>query len=71
MAKAKKAVKKVVKRTPKDDGIYWVISERKFLTWKPIELFKSSTSALMRRGYLERTTGFARSYKTDRVVLGE
>lgn len=71
MANAKKTAKKATKKVPKDDGIYWVISERKFLTWKPIELFKSSDKVGVRRAYLERTTGMMRSYKTDMVVLGE
>jgi hypothetical protein len=71
MANAKKTAKKVTKRVPKDDGIYWVISERKFLTWNPIELFKNAGSAQMRKNYLEQTTSMSRSYKTSRVVLGE
>ncbi len=54
---------------PKDDGIYWVLSERKFLTWKALYVYKSKAMADDYRLLFERNTGLHRSFKVDRVTL--
>lgn len=72
MANAKKTAKKVTKTAGKKtpaELVVWVISERKFLTWKPILVIKSYTAATTTRRDLESKSGMTTSYKLDRSVL--
>ena len=66
----KKAAKKAV-RTKKDDGIYWVLSERsKLLTWTPIKVFKSAYAADIERARAEGMSMYGTlGYKVTRVTL--
>jgi len=45
------------------DKVYWVVQERKFLTWKAHMLFRTKHAAEL---YAEQTQG---TFKVDRVVL--
>ena len=58
------------KKPAKDDGVYWVLSERKFLTWKPVMVFKTFDAATTERRNREDNGSLATSYKVDRVVMG-
>lgn len=70
----KKTVKKAAKtatRTKKDDGIYWVLSERsKMFVWTPIKVFKSAYAANNERARAEGMSMYGtRGYKVTRVTL--
>lgn len=75
MATKKVAVKEAPKqrrrrKTDHDDGVYWVISERKVLTWTPFAMFKTEDLARAAAStYEEQATTSYRKYKVDRVQL--
>jgi hypothetical protein len=75
MAKAPKTVKKVTKRVAKVAALpdtLWVISERKLLTWTPIEAFANEGAARHKANVLDSQAGVAfNKFKVDQVVTKE
>lgn len=75
MAPTKKVAVKQVTRTRRrkadtDDGIYWVISQRELITWKPFAVFKTEALARAAAATYEAQSKTAyRKYKVDRVQL--
>lgn len=76
MAATKKvAVKEAPKRrnrrkTDTDDGVYWVISQRELVTWKPFAVFKTEDIARAACAtYESQAKTSYRKYKVDRVQL--
>ena len=77
MAAAKKvAVKPLVAkparkpRTSKDDGVYWVVSVREFLTWEPVFVHKTQAAAQEQASRLETEANTVlNKYKVTRVSL--
>lgn len=68
---AKEAPKRRRRNTDKpDDGIYWVVSQRELVTWKPFAVFKSRDTAYAACDTYESQANTAyRKYKVDRVQL--
>lgn len=67
---AKEAPKTRRRKTDKDDGVYWVISQRELVTWKPFALFKTEDTARAACATYESQANTAyRKYKVDRVQL--
>lgn len=53
-----------------DDGVYWVVSQRQIVTWKPFAVFKSKELAEAARDtYESQSNKTYKSYKVDRVQL--
>lgn len=72
MAAAKKAATKKVatKRAPKDNGIYWVVSQRDFVTWVPKYVYKTEAAArAAERQFENYNPSVIQKYKVSRVEL--
>lgn len=66
----KEAPKTRRRKTDKDDGVYWVISQRELVTWKPFALFKTEEVARATcETYESQSNTTYRKYKVDRVQL--
>lgn len=54
----------------KDDGIYWVVSQRRLMTWTPVLVAKDRDSAVDAQRMLEADDPSRyNKYKIDRVEL--
>lgn len=72
MAAKKAAVTKVARKAkaPVDDGIYWVVSIREFLTWSPVFVHKTKAAADAQATKLEtENPSVIQKYKVTRVTL--
>ncbi len=69
MAAAKKATKAVTKRAKTtDDGIYYIVMERKMFGVEAIELFKTRTAAQLKAEFLDNVSGYTfNKYIVQRV----
>lgn len=65
MATTKKAATK--KAVKKHDNIYWVVSYRKFISWKAHSLYHTEDTALAAERMIEELEGVM--CKTERVEL--